>query len=42
LVIENEKMTQDIEQEFGVKYEIIKYLFLNGVIKQEWINLLHG
>jgi Ca2+-binding EF-hand superfamily protein len=41
-VIENEKMTQDIEKEFGVKYDIIKYMFLTGVIKQEWINLLHG
>lgn len=41
-VIENEKMTQDIEKEFGVKYDIIKYMFLTGVIKQEWVNLLHG
>jgi hypothetical protein len=41
-VIEFEQMTHDIEKEFGVKYEIIKYMFLNGVIKQEWINLLHG
>jgi hypothetical protein len=41
-IIEIEQMTQDIEKEFGVKYEIIKYMILNGVIKQEWINLLHG
>lgn len=41
-VIENEEMTQDIEKEFGVKYDIIKYMFLTGVIKQEWVNLLHG
>jgi hypothetical protein len=41
-VIENEKMTQDIEKEFGVKYDVIKYMFLTGVIKQEWVNLLHG
>ena len=41
-IIENEKITQDIEKEFGVKYDIIKYMFSTGVIKQEWINLLHG
>lgn len=31
-----------IEDEFGVKYEVIKYLFTVGVIKSEWVNLLHG
>jgi hypothetical protein len=41
-ILESEKITQDIEKEFGVKYDVIKYMFLSGVIKQEWINLLHG
>jgi hypothetical protein len=41
-IIENENMTQDIEDEFGVKYDVIKYMFIMGIIKQEWINLLHG
>lgn len=41
-IIENENMTQDIEDEFGVKYDVIKYMFIMGIIKQEWVNLLHG
>lgn len=41
-VIETEEMIQDIEKEFGVKYDVLKYVFLMGVIKQEWVNLLHG
>ena len=41
-VIESESMTQDIEDEFGVKYDVIKYMFIMGIIKQEWVNLLHG
>ena len=30
-----------IEQEFDIPYGIIKYLFEENIIKQEWINLLH-
>jgi len=41
-IIENEEMVKDIEDEFGVKYDVIKYVFIMGIIKQEWINLLHG
>jgi hypothetical protein len=41
-VLQKKNLTREIEIEFGVKFEIIKYLFLKGVIKQEWINLLHG
>jgi hypothetical protein len=41
-VFENNKWTSIIEEEFGVKYEVVKYLFVMGVIKQEWVNLLHG
>jgi len=41
-VIEKEQMTQEIESEFCIKYDIIKYMFFSGVIKQEWVNLLHG
>jgi hypothetical protein len=41
-VIESEDMTQDIEDEFGVKYDVIRYMFIMGIIKQEWVNLLHG
>lgn len=41
-VIETEEMIQDIEKEFGVKYDVLKYIFLMGIIKQEWVNLLHG
>ena len=31
-----------LEDEFGVKYEVVKYLFTMGIIKGEWVNLLHG
>ena len=30
-----------IQQEFGLDYEIIKYLFEGNIIKQEWINILY-
>lgn len=35
----NEENT--IEEEFGVSYGIIKYLFEENIIKQEWINILY-
>jgi hypothetical protein len=41
-VFENNKWTSIIEEEFGVKYDVVKYLFTMGIIKQEWVNLLHG
>lgn len=31
-----------ISNEFGVDYEIIKYLFEEGYINEDWVNLLHG
>ena len=30
-----------IESEFGVSFEIIKYIFDTQIIKQEWVNLLY-
>lgn len=41
-VFEDNKWTMIIEEEFGVKYEVVKYLYKAGVIKGEWVNLLHG
>ena len=41
-IFEDNKWTKVIEEEFGVKYEIVKYLYIMGIIKGEWINLLHG
>ncbi len=41
-VFEKNKWTPIIEDEFGVKYEVVKYLFTMGIIKGEWVNLLHG
>jgi hypothetical protein len=41
-VFEDNKWTKVIEEEFGVKYEVVKYLYTSGIIKSEWINLLHG
>jgi hypothetical protein len=41
-VFEENKWTPILEDEFGVKYEVVKYLFTMGVIKGEWVNILHG
>jgi hypothetical protein len=41
-IFEENNWTSIIEEEFGVKYEVVKYLYTTGVIKGEWINLLHG
>jgi hypothetical protein len=41
-IFEENNWTLIIEEEFGVKYEVVKYLYTTGVIKGEWINLLHG
>lgn len=41
-VFEDNKWTKIIEEEFGVKYDVVKYLYTMGIIKGEWINLLHG
>jgi len=41
-IFEENNWTSIIEEEFGVKYDVIKYLYTTGVIKSEWVNLLHG
>ena len=41
-VFEENKWIPILEDEFGVKYEVVKYLFTMGIIKGEWVNLLHG
>lgn len=41
-VFEENKWTPIIEEEFGVKYDVVKYLYTMGIIKGEWVNLLHG
>lgn len=41
-VFEDNKWTLILEEEFGVKYEVVKYLYTMGIIKGEWVNLLHG
>lgn len=41
-LISNNKMYQDcVEEEFGIGYEVIQYLFDRGIIKKNWIDLLH-
>jgi hypothetical protein len=41
-VFEDNKWTPIIEEEFGVKYEVVKYLYTMGVIKEDWVNLIYG
>lgn len=39
--IEEWNEQQIIREEFGLDYEVVKYLFEEDIIKQEWINLLY-
>jgi hypothetical protein len=41
-VFENNKWESLVQKKFNVPYEVIKYLVVVGVIKKEWVNLLHG
>jgi hypothetical protein len=41
-IFEKNKWTPILKDEFGVEYEVVKYLFTMGIIKSEWVNLLHG
>lgn len=38
---EDEEMSNCIQEEFGVTPETIGYLFEKGIIKQDWVELLH-
>ena len=42
IVFENNKWEPLVEKKFNVPYEVIKYMVLVGVIKKDWVNLLHG
>jgi hypothetical protein len=41
-VFENNKWERLVEKKFNVPYEVIKYMVVIGIIKKEWINLIHG
>jgi hypothetical protein len=41
-VFENNKWERLVEKKFNVAYEVIKYMVVMGVIKKDWVNLLHG
>jgi hypothetical protein len=41
-VFESNKWERLVEKKFNVPYEVIKYMVVIGIIKKEWINLLHG
>jgi hypothetical protein len=41
-VFETNKWERLVEKKFNVPYEVIKYMVTVGVIKKEWVNLLHG
>jgi hypothetical protein len=41
-IIEKNNWTSIIEKEFEVRYDVIKYVFTMGVIKNEWVDILHG
>ena len=41
-VVENDtEMKECVEDEFGVPSEVISYLFQNGIVKQDWVELLY-
>lgn len=41
-VFETNKWERLVEKKFNVPYEVIKYMVIVGVIKKDWVNLLHG
>lgn len=41
-VFETNKWERLVEKKFNVPYEVIKYMVTVGVIKKDWVNLLHG
>jgi hypothetical protein len=41
-VFESNKWELLVEKKFNVSYEVIKYMVVMGVIKKDWVNLLHG
>jgi hypothetical protein len=41
-VFESNKWERLVEKKFNVSYEVIKYMVVMGVIKKDWVNLLHG
>lgn len=41
-VFETNKWEKLVNKKFNVPYEVIKYMVTVGVIKKDWVNLLHG
>jgi len=41
-VFERNKWEPYVEKKFNVSYDVIKYMIVIGVIKKDWLNLLHG
>ena len=41
VVENNEEMKECVEDEFGVPSEVITYLFKNGIVGQDWVELLY-
>lgn len=41
-VFETNKWERLVEKKFNVPYEVIKYMVTVGVIKKDWVNLIHG
>lgn len=41
-VFESNKWERLVEKKFNISYEVIKYIVVMGVIKKDWVNLLHG
>jgi hypothetical protein len=41
-IFENEGWQSMVEETFGVKFDVVKYLFTNDIIKTEWVDLLHS
>jgi hypothetical protein len=41
-IFENEGWQSMVEETFEVKFDVVKYLFTNDIIKTEWVDLLHS
>lgn len=41
-IFENEGWQSIVEETFKVKFDVVKYLFTNDIIKTEWVDLIHS
>jgi len=41
-VIKSEGLEDEVAEEFGIDFYMIRVIFDRGIVKESWINLMHG